>query len=133
MKKLKYSTLAQINVTSLVDVTMVLLIIFMITAPMLRSGIEVNLPRAKVDALKESDGITVSLTPDRQIFLDADLIKEAEFEIELARRFRENPNKAVFIQADQAIPYGEVIHLIDRIKSVGIHNVGLIVESNRKK
>ncbi len=133
MKKHKYSTLAQINVTSLVDVTMVLLIIFMITAPMLRSGIEVTLPRAQVDALKESDGITVSLTPDRQIFLDADLIKETEFEIELARRFRENPNKAVFIQADQAIPYGEVIHLIDRIKRVGIHHVGLIVESNRKK
>lgn len=133
MKKTKYSTLAQINVTSLVDVTMVLLIIFMITAPMLRSGIEVTLPRARVDALQESDGITVSLTQDHQIFIDADLIKDAEFELELARRFRENPNKAVFIQADQTIPYGEVIHLIDRIKSVGIHNVGLIVESNRKK
>ena len=129
MKKYKYSSISEINVTSLVDVTMVLLIIFMITAPLLRSGIEVNLPKAKAEALKRDTGITISLTREGSLYLDGEPVADTEFEARLLQRYQVSGQPTVLLQADQEIPYGNVIRVIDRVKQVGITNLGLIVEA----
>ena len=129
MKKYKYSSISEINVTSLVDVTMVLLIIFMITAPLLRSGIEVNLPKAKAEALKRDTGITISLTREGSLYLDGEPVADVEFEARLLQRYQVSGQPTVLLQADREIPYGNVIRVIDRVKQVGITNLGLIVEA----
>ncbi|MCI0513604.1 biopolymer transporter ExbD [candidate division KSB1 bacterium] len=132
MKKYKYVSITEINVTSLVDVTMMLLIIFMITAPFIRSGVEVQLPEASMDALKSQQGVVITLTQQEALFLDGDLIPDAYFDQELLRRYLASHNKTVLLQADRALAYGKIIQLMDRIHAVNITNLGLIVESKLK-
>jgi len=133
MKKHKFSSISEINVTSLVDVTKVLLIIFMITAPLLRSGIEVDLPRAQVEPLPENEGIIVSINQAGQLYLNGDRVQEVDFNSRLLQEYETSGRKTVLLQADQQIPYGQVIQVMDRIKRVGITNLGLVVETKEKK
>jgi biopolymer transport protein TolR len=128
LKKHKYSTISEINVTSLVDVTMVLLIIFMITAPLLQSGIEVQLPKSKSDALKPHEGVTVTLDQSGHLYLNGEKTDATMFEVRLLQAYQTSGKKTVLLLADKNIPYGSVIGVMDRIKGVGIHNLGLIVE-----
>lgn len=133
MKSSKYRIIAEINVTSLVDVTMVLLIIFMITAPLLRSGIEVDLPKSKSDDLKPYEGVVVSLTRDGIIKLNEQPAKLENFEVTLLRIYAASSRKMVMLQADKDVPYGKVIQIMDRIKGAGINNLGLIVQPEKEK
>ena len=128
MRKRKFSTISEINVTSLVDVTMVLLIIFMITAPLLQSGIEVELPKSQAEALKPHEGVTVTLDDAGQLYLNGEKTESAMFEMKLLQAYQTSGEKTVLLLADKKIPYGAVIGVMDRIKGVGIHNLGLIVE-----
>ena len=133
MKNNKPAVMASINVTSLVDVTMVLLIIFMITTPLLRSGIDVALPEATAKALPQNDGIMVTLSQEGWLFINDELIPDTEFEGRLLERYEANQRGSVFLQAEKSIPYGSVIGLMDRIRKLGITNVGLVVEPHEKK
>lgn len=128
MRKGRYSSISEINVTNLVDVTMVLLIIFMITAPLLRSGIEVNLPKSRAQDLRPHEGVVVTLTRADRLYVNDEAVSTDAFDARLLQRYTESGKKLVLLQADEEIPYGRVIHLMDRIKSVGITNIGLIVE-----
>lgn len=132
MKRKKPAIIATINVTSLVDVTMVLLIIFMIAAPLLRSGVEVNLPQASSELIRPHEGIVVTLAQTGEIYLDGDKIQLDNFEALLFNRYTAANKKTVLLQADKSIPYGEVVNLMDRIKGAGISNLGLIVETEKK-
>lgn len=132
MKRKKPTIIATINVTSLVDVTMVLLIIFMIAAPLLRSGVEVNLPQASSELIRPHEGIVVTLAQTGEIYLDGDKIQLDNFEALLFNRYTAANKKTVLLQADKSIPYGEVVNLMDRIKGAGISNLGLIVETEKK-
>lgn len=133
MRKSKPKIIADINVTSLVDVTMVLLIIFMITAPLLRSGIEVELPKSKADDLKPYEGVVVTLMRDGTIQLNDIKVKLENFEIKLLQSYAASSRKMVMLQADKEVPYGKVIQIMDRIKGAGIHNVGLIVQPEKEQ
>lgn len=124
--------ISEINVTSLVDVTMVLLIIFMIAAPLFRSGIEIELPKSKSDDLKPQQGIIVTITNNDLIYIDEDKVKIENFENSLLKKYAANTTKIVMIQADKIIPYGKVVNVMDRIKGLGIRNIGLIVETDKK-
>jgi len=128
LRKPKYSTISEINVTSLVDVTMVLLIIFMITAPLLQSGIEVQLPKSQSDALKPQEGVTVTLDQTGALYLNGEKVDGSLFEPRLQQAYQSSGKKTVLLLADKNIPYGSVIGVMDRINRVGIHNLGLIVE-----
>ena len=128
MKKKRYASISEINVTNLVDVTMVLLIIFMITAPLLRSGIEVKLPKSGIQDIRPQEGIVVTLTREMQLFINDEAVTAGGFELLLFRRYTETGKKTVLLKADETIPYGEVIRLMGRIKGAGISNLGLIVE-----
>jgi biopolymer transport protein TolR len=133
MKKSRYSSISEINVTNLVDVTMVLLIIFMITAPLLRSGIEVKLPKSQAQDLKPHEGVVVTLTKNEVLYVNDEQVASDVFDVLLLRRYTESGQKLVLLKADEEIPYGRVIHLMDRVKGVGITNLGLIVEPGEEK
>lgn len=133
MKNQKPAVMASINVTSLVDVTMVLLIIFMITTPLLRSGIDVALPEATAKALPQNNAITVTLSEEGWLFIEGELIPDSEFEGRLLDQYESNQQGMIFLQAEKTIPYGSVIGIMDRIRQLGITNVGLVVEPHEKK
>ncbi|MBN1154908.1 biopolymer transporter ExbD [candidate division KSB1 bacterium] len=133
MKYSKYKIISEINVTSLVDVTMVLLIIFMITAPLLRSGIDVELPRSTANDLKQYDGIVITVTRDGTIKLNDETATFDNFEAMLLKMYTFSARKEVLLQADKEVPYGKVIQVMDKIKKAGVNNLGLIVQPDIEK
>jgi len=129
----RYKPLTEINITNLVDVTMVLLIIFMITAPLIHSGIDVNLPGVQSEATTVREGILITYSIDGRLFIDGNLVVEPEFERTLIKHWVQTGKKPVLLSADKNIDYGRIIKLIDRIKSIGVTELGLIVETERSK
>jgi biopolymer transport protein TolR len=120
---------SQINVTPLVDVMLVLLVIFMVTAPILQQGIELKLPTVKAAALPgKEEQFVVSITRDGQIYLNDAKLSAAELTDKLAAISRERPDRQVFIRADEQVTYGEVIRTMAAIKAAGIENVGMVTE-----
>ena len=120
---------ADINVTSLVDVAFVLLIIFMITAPMMQGGVDVRLPRADARALAPQQGLVVSVDRNGRIFVaDAPFSYDdfrSAFRAVVARR----KPAAIYLRADRGVPYGEVVRVLAVIRASGVQNVGLVTES----
>lgn len=129
-KKNRYSSISEINITSLVDVMMVMLIIFMLTAPFIQAGIKVRLPKAKSTVIKETEGVMVAVDRDGGVFLDNQKIAEEDLEDAL-RNLKVAGEERVFVRADQDVPYGAVMRVIGEIKSVGIDQVGMITEIER--
>jgi len=129
--------LSEINVTPLVDVMLVLLIIFMVTAPMMQQGIPVNLPRAKARGLETAQGkIVVTITKDREVFVNRNRfpIESLGEKIRAIYKFREN--KEIYLKADASVPYGFVIHVMSEIKGAGIEQIGMVTappEEGKKK
>jgi biopolymer transport protein TolR len=127
----RYKPLTEINITNLVDVTMTLLIIFMITAPLIHTGIDVNLPETTHEATAVREGILITYSTDGRLFIDGDQVKDTDFEKTLIKQWVQAGKKPVLLSADRKIDYGRVITLIDRIRSTGVTNLGLIVETER--
>jgi len=119
--------MAEINVTNLVDVVLVLLIIFMITAPMLQSGIDVKLPKTKA-ATQDELGEGVVLTIDRKggIFIDDVWVRLSDFEKRLNIVLKQKNQSSVYIRADSGVVYATVVDVIARLKASGIEYVGLV-------
>jgi len=128
MKKRHYPALYDINVTNLVDVVLVLLIIFMITAPMLQSGIDINLPKTVASQKDLGEGIVVTITRDRNIFVDDKITKLSKFEQRLGDLKARKGAQAVYLRADERVPYGFVVDVMSKIKGMGITNLGLVIE-----
>ena len=118
---------SEINVTPFVDVMMVLLIIFMVTAPMMDSGLDVDLPQAKqVDNLPtDADHLVLTVREDGALFLDTYQVKLEELEPRLTELVRDK-GRAFFLQADKAVPYGVVVDVMGRIKAAGIEKLGVV-------
>ena len=137
IQKRKYNALAEINVTNLVDVVLVLLIIFMISAPLLQSGIEVNLPKTKAAALdEETEGVVVTIDNKGGIFINDIWTRLDNFEKSLDKELRRIGISSVYLRADSTVPYGTVVDVISRLKGMGIEDLGLITsreENNHKK
>jgi len=121
--------LSDINVTPLVDIMLVLLIVFMIAAPMLHRGIDVNLPRTDMGAPKVDESLwVISIRKDLQIFINEDMIESDQLEAGLKRVARLTGEKPVLLRADRDVPYGRVLELFDKIKKTGIDKVGLLTQ-----
>lgn len=119
--------LSDINVTPLVDVMLVLLIIFMVTAPMMQQGIQVNLPKAKARALDASEGkIVVTVTGDREVYINRNRFPLEALEEKLRAIYRFRGNKDIYLKADASVPYGLVIRVMSEIKSAGIDQIGMV-------
>ena len=122
------SSLADINITPLVDVVLVLLIIFMLTAPILQSGIEVSVPKTKT--VKEITEERLVLTIDRQqrVFLGNDAIKVLAIPDTLRRKVRDPQHQSIFIRADENVPFGAFATVMDAVKQAGITNVSIVTQ-----
>jgi biopolymer transport protein TolR len=127
MKRKRYSSLAEINITNLVDVTMVLLIVFMLTAPFLQAGVRLNLPKAQAKVIEEQEGVTISVKENGAIYIDKRPVEWDEFAAELRKELESNPQR-VFLRGDKDAKYGAVMRVIARIKMLGIEDLGLIAE-----
>jgi biopolymer transport protein TolR len=119
---------ADINVTSLVDVAFVLLIIFMITAPIMQGGVDVQLPRAQAQPLQQKEGLVVSVDRDGNIFVDDQRFTYAEFRIAFQSIVTARNPTGVYIRGDERASYGSVIRVMAVVRMAGITDVGMIVE-----
>jgi biopolymer transport protein TolR len=121
---------ADINVTSLVDVAFTLLVIFIITAPILQGGVELELPRAESGPITQAEGVIVSIAEDGVIFLDdAPMASREEF-IEYFPRFMQDRRGApVFVRGDRRVAYGEVMELFGLLRQLDVAQVNLVLEA----
>ena len=121
--------IAEINVTPFVDVMLVLLIIFMVTAPLMTQGLEVNLPETRtVRTLpKDKDHMVLTIKKDGSLFLDEYAVKPGELEGHLTRLVKAD-RKFLYLRADKEVPYGTVVGVMGEIKAAGIDKMGVVAE-----
>ncbi len=120
------NVLSEINVTPFVDVMLVLLVIFMITAPLLQQGIDVNLPKAKGKDLPPEERITLVIKKGGIIYMNDNPVSLSQMGHKLQAISKLNPN--VFLKADKDVPYGFVVEVMGEIKEAGIEKLGMITE-----
>lgn len=127
--------LSEINVTPFVDVVLVLLIIFMVTAPMMQEGVDVNLPQAKGKSLPSKEKrMTVTITSKKEVYLNDRKVELSELEDRLKKIFQDRVNKELFLKADEVVPYGFVVKTMSLIRTAGIDQLGMVTVplDNRK-
>lgn len=120
------TVLSEINIIPLVDVMLVLLIIFMVTAPLLQQGIDVNLPKAKGKDMPPEERITIVIKKDGTIYMNESPVSLRDMVRKLSSVSKLNPN--VFLKADKDVPYGFVAEIMGEIKEAGIEKLGMITE-----
>ena len=118
--------LGEINVTPLVDVVLVLLLVFMVTVPMMSRGIDVSLPVADQPQIPQEDRITVSIRADGRVFVADQPVNIALLEDRLRGLTSGSPDSVVYLRADEGLRYGDVIRVVDVIKSAGIGRIGFV-------
>lgn len=127
------STLAEINVIPLVDVVLVLLLIFMLTAPMMYRGIDVNLPKTSSKPTAIEERLVLTITRDRLLYLNERALPLATLETRLRELLRDRTDKTIFIKADKDLAYGYVVETMDRIRRAGVERVGMVTEPLPKR
>jgi biopolymer transport protein TolR len=128
------SSISQINVVPLVDVMLVLLVIFMVTAPILQQGVSVQLPQAKAGALSgEEEQLVVTIDRKGVVYLNDNAIPIDQLGSKLEAIVRLKPDKQVFLRADRSVPYGEVVRVMAAVKGAGVQSLGMITELPTEK
>ena len=122
------SSLADINITPLVDVVLVLLIIFMITAPVLQSGIEVNVPQTRTVKEITEERLVISIDKEQRVFLGNDPVNINEIATKLHQKIRDPQNQYIYVRADENVPFGAFATVMDAVKSSGITNVSIVTQ-----
>lgn len=120
--------MSEINVTPFVDVMLVLLIIFMITAPLARFGFDVNLPKVEAGPVTREETWVISLDRSRKVFLNEKEVRPSELEGRLSQLVRINPRTDVFLRADETLPYGYVMQVMGNARRAGVRNLGMVTE-----
>jgi biopolymer transport protein TolR len=127
------SPISQINVTPLVDVMLVLLIIFMVTASVGQQGISVSLPRAKSQAMEVSEEIvTVTIDKSLNVYLNSRPVAMDELGATLRRLYSHRKNKAIFLKSDASVAYGDFVKVVSLIKDSGVDQLGMITETPKR-
>lgn len=126
--------MSEINVTPFVDVMLVLLIIFMVTAPMMTQGINVSLPEAKADALKsDKEQLVISIDKESQIYINDFPILLDDLKTKMNKILETRSSREVFLKADKVIPYGLVVRVMSEIKAAGVEKMGMITDPLTEK
>ena len=123
---------ADINVTSLVDVAFVLLIIFMITAPIMQGGVDVRLPRADARPLEPKEGLVVTVDREGRVYLDETPLSYADFRATFGAFVRTKQPDGVYLRADGRVAYANVVRVLAVIRSAGVTDVGLVAEPEER-
>ena len=124
--------LAEINVTPLVDVVLVLLIIFMVTAPMLQMGIDVNLPRVKAKSINVSEEkLVLTINGKQEIYINEFKTTLPDLSAKLESIFKARTDRELFMRADKEVPYGYVVQVMSEVRKAGIDKLGMITEPPR--
>lgn len=126
-------TLAEINIIPLVDVTLVLLLIFMLTAPLMYRGVDVNLPKTSGKPTAVEERMVLTLSKDQGIYLNDKAVPLASLEQALRDMFKNRSDKTLYLRADQALQYGFVVETMDRVRRSGIEKLGMVTEPTRAR
>ena len=122
------TSLSEINITPLVDVVLVLLIIFMVTAPVLQSGIEVSVPKTKTVREIAQERVVVSINSKQEVFLGNDPVNINELGDKLRQKIRDPRGQSIYVRADENVPFGVFATVMDAVKATGITNVSIVTQ-----
>jgi biopolymer transport protein TolR len=122
------SSLSDINVTPLVDVVLVLLVIFMVTAPILQSGIDVEVPKTKTVKEITEERLVITIDSKQRVFLGSDPININEIGAKLKQKIRDPQGQAIFLRSDENVPFGAFATVMDAVKQAGITNVSIVTQ-----
>jgi biopolymer transport protein TolR len=122
------SSLSEINVTPLVDVVLVLLIIFMLTAPVLQSGIEVSVPKTRTVKEIADERLVITINSKQEVFLGNDPININDIANKLRQKVRDPNGQSIYVRADENVPFGAFATVMDAVKSTGISNVSIVTQ-----
>ncbi|MCK4631612.1 MAG: biopolymer transporter ExbD [candidate division Zixibacteria bacterium] len=130
----EYRAMADINITNLVDVVLVLLIIFMISAPLLQSGIEVDLPKTKAAVMEEeTEGVVITIDKKGGIYVNDVWARIENLEEAVEKEIVAKGTSSVYLRGDSAVAYGTAINVIGRLKAIGIESIGLVTGHEEDK
>jgi biopolymer transport protein TolR len=129
------AAMSEINVTPLVDVMLVLLIIFMVTAPMMQEGIQIDVPEEKGSDIKkdqQAEDIVIALSAKGELYVNDQPIQEDQLVNKVTEAVKANPKTAVYLRGSKEAPYGSVIRIMGALTKAGIQNVGLITSASKE-
>jgi len=129
------SSLAEINVVPLVDVVLVLLIIFMLTAPIIQSGIEINVPKTKTVKELTQERLVIQINREQRLFFGSTPVNINELETKLKEKFKDPTQAKIYLRADEEVPFGTIAKVMDRAKTAGVENINIVtqpLESTKK-
>ena len=129
----KYRIMAEINMIPFIDVALVLLIIFMLTAPIMQGGVDVELPRAEARPLPTKDGMVVSINREGRVFIDETPVSLSDFRLTFRSLVAARKPSGVYLRADARVPYGDVVQVLATIRTSGVTNVGLVAEEEQRQ
>jgi biopolymer transport protein TolR len=136
VRRRSYRAMADINVTNLVDVVLVLLIVFMITAPLLQSGINVDLPATQAGDETTAEGMVITITDNNAVFIEdhyVDMREESEFADRVRAEMSKLTNQVAYLRADVKVSYGTVVDILNRLRILGVTNVSLVTDPGEGK
>jgi biopolymer transport protein ExbD/biopolymer transport protein TolR len=122
------TSLSEINVTPFVDVVLVLLIIFMLTAPVLQSGIEVSVPKTKTVKQISEERVTITITKNQEVYVGNDHVNINSLGEELHKRIRDPQGQSVYVRADENVAFGAFATVMSTVKQAGITNISIVTE-----
>ena len=122
------TTLAEINMIPFIDIVLVLLIIFMVTAPVIQSGIEVNVPKTQVVRELAEEKLVVSLDKEQRLYLQNEVININELAGKIREKLLDPARQSIYLRADEAVPFGSFAVVLDRLKLAGIDNVSIVTQ-----
>lgn len=120
--------LSEINIIPLVDVVLVLLVVFMVTAPMLHRGIDLSLPRSQSNTITPEERLVITIEPDERVYLGKDRVTLIHLRKRLHQAKALNARVSVYLRADRRVPYGRIVQIMDEVKRVGIERLGMITD-----
>ena len=127
------TNVAEIYIILLVDVVLVLLLMFMLTAPMMYRGIDVNLPKAVAKPTAVEERMVLTLTKDQSLFLNDRRLLATGLELALRQAFANRTDKTLYLKADAGLSYGVVVETMDRVRRAGIERLGMVTEPARER
>src|SRR5215470_7723860 len=127
------TSLAEINIIPLVDVVLVLLLIFMLTAPMMYRGIDVNLPRSSSRPTAVEERMVLTVSKERTLYLNERRLPPGALEGALREAFRNRTDKTLYLKADAGLSYGAVVETMDQVRRAGIERLGMVTEPIRER